>query len=99
MIQTLQRPLFGCAHGRRELTSSTNVSAGMVDDLSLRACLGCVGPGEESRDESVVQCPVAVVGAVDASSEDSETVDSSKLTPTIAGCILSRARGRESREQ
>lgn len=36
----------------------------------------------------MVECPVAVVGAVDASSEISEMVDSSKLTPTIAGFIF-----------
>ena len=76
--------------GRRKPTSSTNVSASPVGDPSLRASLRCVGlggGGRESWDGFVVECPVAVVGAVDASSEDSEMVDSSKLTPAMAGFI------------
>ena len=71
-----------------KLTSLTNVSASALGDLSLRACLLCVGlggGGRESRDRLVAECHVAVVGAVDPSSEDSEMVTSSKLTPTMAG--------------
>lgn len=77
------------ARGRGELTSLTNVSASAEDDLSLRARLGCVRlggvAGRDSWDRFVVECPVAVVGTVEASSEYWEKVDSSKLTPTIAG--------------
>jgi hypothetical protein len=51
-----------------------------------------------SWDRVVVESPVAVVGAVDASSDDSEMVDSSRLTPTMAGSSAGYWRGRESSE-
>ena len=76
----------------KKLTSLTNVSASAVDDLSPRPCLlwvGLGGEGSESRDRSVVECQVVVVGAVDGASEDWETVDSSRLIPTMAGYLLS----------
>ena len=77
---------YSAAKREEKLTSPTNVSAGAVDDLSLRPCSWRVGVGGgESWDRSVVESPVAIVGAVDASSDDSETVDSSRLTPTMAG--------------
>ena len=44
----------------------------------------------------MVEYPAAVVGVADASSEDSEIVDSSRLTPAIVDYILSG--GGESRE-
>ena len=47
----------------------------------------------KSRDELNVERPVSVVGAVDASSEDSEMVDSSRLTPTIACRVFSTGSG------
>lgn len=49
-------------------------------------CVGFWGRGRKSWDKLKVERPVSVVGAVDAPSEDSEMVDSSKLRPTIAGC-------------
>ena len=52
-----------------------------------------LGEGEESWDRFVVESPVAVVGAVDTSSEDSEMADSSRLTPTMAGYIPSTRNG------
>ena len=76
-----------------KLTSPTKVSAGAVDDPSRRPCLRYVGVGGESRDRFVVEPPVAVVGAVDASSDDSDMVDSSRLTPTMAGYIPSTSIG------
>lgn len=74
------------ARGRRELTSLTNVSAGSLDDLPRRVCLGAgLGDGGKSWDRLVVEFPAVVVGVADASSEDSETVDSSRLTPAMVG--------------
>ena len=52
-----------------------------------------LGEDEESWDRFVVESPVAVVGAVDTSSEDSEMADSSRLTPTMAGYIPSTRNG------
>lgn len=83
---------YSAAQSNRRLTSWANVSASAVDDLSPRPCLLCVGlggGGRESRERFVVECQVAVVGAVDMASEDWETVDSSRLTPTMAGYVFS----------
>lgn len=79
--------------GRRgeKLTSLVKAPVSVDDDLSFRARspvgVGSGGRGRDSRDGLAVEWPVRVVGAVDASSEDSEMVDSSKLRPTIAGCL------------
>ena len=48
-----------------------------------------MGGGRESWDGFVVERPGVVVNAVDASRENSEMVDSSKLTPTMTGRISS----------
>ena len=50
--------------------------------------LGGLGGGRESWDRLVVEYPAVVVGVTDTSSEDSDIVDSSRLTPAIVCYVL-----------
>jgi hypothetical protein len=81
--------LFGRTK-EQELTSLTKVSFNVDDGRSLRVGLFVIvgGRGSNSWDKFEVEWPVSVVGAVDASSEELEMLNSSKLTPTMAGRIL-----------
>ena len=95
------RSRCSAAEGNGKLTSLTNVSGGVVEDLSRRACLWFVGlgGGREAWDRLVVEYPAAVGGVADASSEDSEIVDSSRLTAAIAGDYPQREPWRGKRER